>query len=278
MEITTGPLGQGLANAVGMAMAARRERGLFDPDAAPGESPFDHHIYVFASDGDMEEGVTHEASSLAGHQELGNLIVFYDDNEISIEDDTKIALSEDIAARYEAYGWHVQTVAGPARTSSAPRRAIEARQRPRTAGRRSSCCAPIIGWPAPHKQNTGAAHGSALGADEVAATKEILGFDPHSPSPSNPRCSRTPGRSATRGRPRTREWQQPFDAWAAGQPEPRPRCSTGCRPAAAGRAGPSTYPPRAGPEGPGDPQGLRRSAQRARRGTAGAVGRLGRPR
>ena len=112
VEITTGPLGQGLASAVGMAMAARRERGLFDPDAAPGESPFDHYIYVVASDGDIEEGVTSEASSLAGRQELGNLIVFYDDNEISIEDDTKIALSEDTAKRYEAYGWHVQVVEG----------------------------------------------------------------------------------------------------------------------------------------------------------------------
>ncbi|HYI56073.1 MAG TPA: transketolase, partial [Microlunatus sp.] len=110
VEITTGPLGQGLANAVGMAMAARRERGLLDPDAAPGASPFDHQIYVLASDGDMEEGVTSEASSLAGTQRLGNLTVIYDRNHISIEDDTNIALSEDTAARYRAYGWHVQEV------------------------------------------------------------------------------------------------------------------------------------------------------------------------
>ena len=112
VEITTGPLGQGLASAVGMAMAARFERGLFDPDAAPGTSPFDHYIYVIASDGDMEEGVTSEASSLAGTQQLGNLIVFYDKNHISIEHDTNIALSEDVAARYRAYGWHVQEVEG----------------------------------------------------------------------------------------------------------------------------------------------------------------------
>ncbi|HTM86107.1 MAG TPA: transketolase, partial [Mycobacterium sp.] len=112
VEITTGPLGQGLASAVGMAMAARYERGLFDPDAAPQTSPFDHHIYVIASDGDIEEGVTSEASSLAAVQQLGNLIVFYDHNKISIEDDTAIALSEDTAARYRAYGWHVQTVDG----------------------------------------------------------------------------------------------------------------------------------------------------------------------
>ena len=112
MEITTGPLGQGLASAVGMAMASRYERGLFDPDAAPGTSPFDHYIYVIASDGDIEEGVTSEASSLAGTQQLGNLIVFYDRNQISIEDDTDIALSEDTPARYRAYGWHVQEVEG----------------------------------------------------------------------------------------------------------------------------------------------------------------------
>ncbi|HEY6801236.1 MAG TPA: transketolase, partial [Agromyces sp.] len=110
VEITTGPLGQGLSSAVGFAYASRFERGLFDPDAAPGTSPFDHHIYVIASDGDLEEGVTSEASSLAGHQQLGNLIVIYDDNQISIEDDTRIALSEDVSARYAAYGWHTQTV------------------------------------------------------------------------------------------------------------------------------------------------------------------------
>ena len=112
VEITTGPLGQGLASAVGMAMAARYERGLFDPDAPAGTSPFDHYIYVIASDGDIEEGVTSEASSLAGTQQLGNLIVFYDRNQISIEHDTNIALSEDTVERYRAYGWHVQEVEG----------------------------------------------------------------------------------------------------------------------------------------------------------------------
>ena len=110
VETTTGPLGQGLANAVGMAMAARRERGLLDPDAAPGTSPFDRHIYVFVSDGDIEEGISHEVSALAAHQDLGNLMVLYDDNQISIEDNTDIAKSEDVGARYEAYGWHVQRV------------------------------------------------------------------------------------------------------------------------------------------------------------------------
>src|SRR5690606_40340061 len=112
VETTAGPLGQGLANAVGMAMAARRERGLLDPESPTGQSPFAHHIYVIASDGDIEEGVTSEASSIAGRQELGNLVVIYDDNKISIEDDTNVALSEDTAKRYEAYGWHVQVVDG----------------------------------------------------------------------------------------------------------------------------------------------------------------------
>src|SRR6185369_7203615 len=110
VEVTTGPLGQGVGNAVGMAMAARRERGLLDPDAAPGESPFDHQIYAICSDGDLEEGVSSEASSLAGHQQLGNLTLIYDDNKISIEDDTNVAFSEDVSARYRAYGWHVQNV------------------------------------------------------------------------------------------------------------------------------------------------------------------------
>lgn len=110
VEITTGPLGQGLASAVGMAFAARRERGLFDPETADGESAFDHNVYVIAGDGDLQEGVTSEASSLAGHQELGNLVVIYDQNHISIEDDTDVSFSEDVLARYESYGWHVQRV------------------------------------------------------------------------------------------------------------------------------------------------------------------------
>ena len=165
-----------------MAMAARRERGLLDPDAAPGDSPFDHHVYVFVSDGDIEEGISHEASSLAAHQELGNLIVLYDDNRISIEDNTHIAKSEDVAARYEAYGWHVQRVdwrhpTATTRTSQALYEALEA-ARADTDKPSFIVLRTIIGWPAPHKQNTGAAHGSALGEAEVAATKEILGFDP----------------------------------------------------------------------------------------------------
>src|SRR5436305_10219959 len=182
VETTTGPLGQGLGNAVGMAMAARRERGLYDPDAPAGQSPFDHHIYAFCSDGDIEEGISHEVSSLAAHQELGNLVFVYDDNQISIEDDTNIAKSEDVAARYEAYGWHVQRVDW--RTPDGYDEDVEALWAAFEAARaetgRPSFIAlrTIIGWPAPNKQNTGKAHGSAPGKDELAATKAILGVDP----------------------------------------------------------------------------------------------------
>ena len=183
VEITTGPLGQGIANAVGMAMAARRERGLLDPDAPQGQSVFDHQIYCVASDGDIEEGITSEASSLAGTQRLGNLTLFYDHNHISIEDDTNIALTEDTAARYEAYGWHVQSVDwtnGGTHYAENVKALNEAIEAARAVTDRPSFISleTIIGWPAPTKQGTGDAHGSALGDDEVAATKKVLGFDP----------------------------------------------------------------------------------------------------
>jgi transketolase len=217
VEITTGPLGQGLASAVGMAMAARRERGLFDPDAAPGESPFDHHIYVIASDGDIEEGITSEASSLAGVQQLGNLTLVYDDNKISIEDDTDIALSEDVAKRYESYGWHVQVVQGGNNTAAildALAAAREVTDKPSIIVLRT-----IIGWPAPTKQNTGKAHGSALGADEVRATKEILGFDPDKSFDVDPEAIAHARKVVDRGREAHAAWQQTFDDWAAREPE-----------------------------------------------------------
>ncbi|WP_035857948.1 transketolase [Cryptosporangium arvum] len=182
VEITTGPLGQGLASAVGMALAARRERGLLDPDTAPGASPFDHHVYVVASDGDLMEGVTAEASSLAGHQQLGNLVLFYDSNHISIENDTDISFSEDVAARYAAYGWHVQTVdwTGTGEYVEDVDALLAAVENAKADTGRPSLIQlrTIIGWPAPTKQNTGKAHGSALGADEIAATKTLLGMDP----------------------------------------------------------------------------------------------------
>ncbi len=173
VETTTGPLGQGVGNAVGMAMAARRERGLLDPDAAPGTSPFDHTIWCFASDGDLEEGVSAEASSLAGTQQLGNLVLLWDDNHISIEDDTAIAFGEDTVARYEAYGWHVQRVdwLGDDGSYSEDVQALHAAlvaARAETSRPSFIALRTIIGWPAPTKQNTFKAHGSALGAEEVA--------------------------------------------------------------------------------------------------------------
>ncbi len=219
VETTTGPLGQGLGNAVGMAMAARRERGLFDPDGEPGASPFDHHVYVFASDGDIEEGITHEASSLAAHQELGNLILIYDDNRISIEDDTLIAKSENVAARYEAYGWHVQHVdwvqpdGSYTENVQALNDALIAAKN--ETGRPSMIdLRTIIGWPAPHKKGTGAAHGSALGAAEVAETKEILGFDPAISFPEAPDLVAHARGVIERGKATRAEWDDTFAAWA----------------------------------------------------------------
>lgn len=217
VEITTGPLGSGLASAVGMAMAARRERGLFDPSAAPGQSPFDHHVYVIASDGDIEEGVTSEASSLAGTQQLGNLVVFYDDNKISIEDDTTIALSEDTAARYEAYGWHVQVVESGENVKGI----LEAVEKAKAVTDKPSfiLLRTIIGFPAPNKQNTGAAHGAALGVDEVKATKEILGFDPEQTFEVADEVLAHAREVVKRGEHAKAEWQKSFDAWASANAE-----------------------------------------------------------
>jgi transketolase len=218
VEITTGPLGQGLGNAVGMAMAARRERGLFDPDAAPGESPFDHYVYAFCSDGDIEEGITHESSSIAAVQELGNLIVLYDDNYISIEDNTTIAKSEDVGARYEAYGWHVQHVSwwtadgGYKENVQALYDAYEAAKAV-TDKPSFIVLHTMIGWPAPNKKNTGAAHGSALGDDEVAATKEILGFDPAVKFPVEEEALSRAREVAERGKALHAEWDEKFKSW-----------------------------------------------------------------
>ena len=217
VETTTGPLGQGLGNAVGMAMAARRERGLLDPDAPPGTSPFDHHIYAFASDGDIEEGISHEVSSLAAHQELGNLIVLYDDNTISIEDDTNIAKSEDVAARYEAYGWHVQQVnwlrpEGYHENVQALASAFE-NARNNTVQPSFISLRTIIAWPAPDAQNTGEAHGAALGAEEVAKTKRILGFDPDVSFPTEDEAVAHARKVADRGKQLHAEWEDTYTAW-----------------------------------------------------------------
>lgn len=217
VETTTGPLGQGLANAVGMAMAARRERGLFDPEAAPGGSVFDHHIYVIASDGDIEEGVTSEASSIAGRQELGNLVVIYDDNKISIEDDTAIALSEDTAKRYESYGWDVHVVEG-GEDVVAILDAIEA-AKAETSKPSLIVLRTVIGFPAPNLMNTGKAHGAALGTDEVAAVKEILGFDATQNFAIDDEVLEHTRKAVERGKQAHAEWNELFDAWASVNPE-----------------------------------------------------------
>lgn len=216
VEVTTGPLGQGVGNAVGMAMAARRERGLLDPDTAPGQSPFDHTIWCVASDGDMQEGVSGEASSLAGHQRLGNLVVLYDDNHISIEGDTQTAFSEDVGARYEAYGWHVQRVQDGndvEQVHAALVRARDTTDRPSFIVMRT-----IIGWPAPNLQNTGKAHGAALGTDEVALTKKALGFPVDTSFYAPHEVVAHARQVLERGRALRAGWQEHYDAWAAKNP------------------------------------------------------------
>ena len=223
VEITTGPLGQGLASAVGFAYAARYERGLFDPEAPAGTSPFDHFVYVIAGDGDLQEGVTSEAGSLAGHQQLGNLIAIYDSNQISIEDDTNVAFTEDVAARYEAYGWHVQTVdwkrtgeyvEDVAELYAAIEAAKGETDRPSLIVLKT-----IIGWPSPGKQNSGKIHGSALGADELAATKKVLGFDPEKTFEVADDVIAHTRALAERAAGERAAWQQAFDAWAEANPE-----------------------------------------------------------
>ncbi|MET7606883.1 transketolase [Streptomyces avermitilis] len=221
VETTTGPLGQGVANAVGMAMASRYERGLFDPDAAPGTSPFDHFIYAIAGDGCLQEGISHEASSLAGHQKLGNLVLLWDDNHISIEGDTETAVSEDTVKRYEAYGWHVQRVAPKPDGDLDPHALYDAIQAAKAVTDKPSFIAmrSIIAWPAPHAQNTEAAHGSALGEDEVAATKRVLGFDPEKSFEVAEEVLAHTREALDRGREAKAEWEKGFAAWRTAQPE-----------------------------------------------------------
>ncbi len=223
VEITTGPLGQGLASSVGFAYSQRRQRGLFDADAAPGTSPFDHTIWVIASDGDLQEGVTSEASSLAGHQELGNLVVIYDENHISIEDDTDIAFTEDVLKRYEAYGWHVQRVdwtkTGDYKEDvqelySALLAAKAETSKPSIVSLRT-----IIGYPAPKKQNTGKIHGSALGSEEVAALKEVLGFDPEKSFEVDEDVLAHARSVVDRGAHARKEWEESFAAWQSANPD-----------------------------------------------------------
>ena len=224
VEVTTGPLGQGVANAVGMAMSGRRIHGMLEPEAAPGESLFDHHVYAICSDGDLQEGVSGEASSIAGTQQLGNLTVIYDRNRISIEGDTDIAFTEDVGKRYEAYGWHVQSVdwtnGGTDYREDVPQlhaavvAAGEVTDRPSLI-----VLDTVIAWPAPHAQGTEKAHGSALGDEEVEATKVVLGFDPKEKFPVSDEVLAHTRALAGRGADVGSEWDQRYDAWAAAHPD-----------------------------------------------------------
>jgi transketolase len=220
VEVTTGPLGQG----VGKAMSGRRVHGMLESGAAPGEGLFDHHVYAIASDGDLEEGVSSEASSIAGTQKLGNLTLIYDRNRISIEGDTDIAFTEDVAARYKAYGWHVQTVdwtnGGTDYVEDVPA-LYAAIRKARAVDDQPSLIVvdTVIAWPAPHAQGTEAAHGSALGADEVAATKKVLGFDPEQTFEIPPGVLEHTRELRERGAAWGAEWDEKYDAWSSAHPE-----------------------------------------------------------
>ncbi|MFB7932409.1 transketolase [Streptomyces sp. NPDC056039] len=221
VETTTGPLGQGVANAVGMAMAARYERGLFDPEAAEGESPFDHFVYCVAGDGCLQEGISAEASSMAGHQKLGNLVLLWDDNHISIEGDTETAVSEDTVKRYEAYGWHVQRVAPKPDGDLDPHALYDAIEAAKAVTDRPSFIAmrSIIAWPAPNAQNTEAAHGSALGDDEVAATKRVLGFDPEQSFEVSDEVITHTRKALERGQAARAVWEKAYQQWRDNHPD-----------------------------------------------------------
>ena len=276
VEITTGPLGQGLASAVGMAMASRYERGLFDPDAAPGTSPFDHYIYVIASDGDIEEGVTSEASSLAGTQQLGNLIVFYDHNQISIEDDTNIALSEDVAGPLPRL-----RLARPGGRGRRERRRHRGGDR---GGQGRHRQAVVHRGPHDHrlsrrptKMNTGGVHGAALGDEEVAATKKVLGFDPEKTFEVRDEVIEHTRKLVDRGKEAHEKWQQEFDAWAEREPERKKLLDRLLAQELPDGWDADLTVLGAGLQAAGHPRGVRPGAQRRRAEAARAVGRLGRP-
>jgi transketolase len=223
VEITTGPLGQGLASATGFAMSARFERELFDPNAKAGESVFDHFVYVIAGDGDVQEGVSAESASVAGHLGLGNLIAIYDANQISIEDDTDISFTEDVAARYRAYGWQTLEVdwrrngdyhEDVAALYEAIQEAKANTEQPTLITLRT-----IIGWPSPSKQNTGKIHGSKLGGEELAGLKQALGFDPEKSFEVSEEVISQTRSLFTRSAVARSEWEQKFSGWKSQNPE-----------------------------------------------------------
>jgi transketolase len=221
IEMTTGPLGQGVSSAVGLAMAGRYTRGLLDPSAPAGTSPFDSTTWVIASDGDLEEGISSEAASLAGTQRLGGLVVLWDDNRISIEGNTAVSFSEDVAARYRAYGWHVHTVELAADGSVDIPALAEAMTAAREDGEAPSLIQvrTVIAWPAPTLQNTGKSHGSALGAAEVAATKQALGLDPKVDFGVDDEVLAHAREVGTRGAALRADWEQGYQQWRAANPE-----------------------------------------------------------
>ena len=225
VEITTGPLGSGFAAAVGFAMSQRRTRGMYDPDAPEGTSPFDHHVYTIVGEGCLEEGITSEAASLAGSQGLGNLIVFYDQNLISIEDDTSIAFSEDVPARFQAYGWHTQQVnflkddgsydEDVNALDAAIEEAKKVTDRPSLISVRT-----IIGWPTPGKQNTGEIHGSALGEDALVGLKKALGLDPQKHFDVDVEAvEHARANAAERAKQARADWDERFAKWQKANPE-----------------------------------------------------------
>ena len=222
VEITTGPLGQGLASATGFAMSARFERNLLDPEAKAGESVFDHHVYVIAGDGDLQEGVSSESASIAGHLGLGNLVVIYDANQISIEDDTNISFTEDVAARYRSYGWQTLEVnwrKDPYHEDVAALYDAIQQAKANTEVPTLITLRTIIGWPSPSKQDTGKIHGSKLGAEELAGLKEALGFDKEQSFQISDEVLSHTRKLVERGAEIRSEWDQRFAAWQAKHPE-----------------------------------------------------------
>ena len=223
VEITTGPLGQGLASATGFAMSARFERELMDPNAKVGESVFDHHVYVIAGDGDVQEGVSAESASIAGHLGLGNLVVIYDANQISIEDDTDISFTEDVAARYRAYGW--QTIEVDWRKNGNYHEDVSALYQAIQDAKANTdqptliTLRTIIGWPSPSKQNTGKIHGSKLGGEELAGLKQALGFDPAKNFEVSEEVISHTRALFTRSAVVRSEWEQKFSGWKSQNPE-----------------------------------------------------------
>ena len=217
VEMTTGPLGAGISTAVGMAMAARFEKGLLDP----GSDLFDHKVYVICSDGDLQEGVSAEASSLAGTQELGNLIVIYDDNRISIEGDTHVAFTENVSARYEDYGWHVEEVSASSDGSVDIKALDAAIERAKQEANRPSLIRlhTIIAWPAPKAQGTAKSHGSALGDEEISATKVALGLNPEEKFAMPAELLAHARKVVERGGKAHAEWNTALEKWKIANPE-----------------------------------------------------------